>query len=120
MGDAAKSDAEQRHAIALAVEGLGLPHGAKRREIDMLLGLPQPITHKHQLLFAAARAGEVIPAKLLMDGLRGLLEAAKTHWWGLDKGSEELMGWIDLFPFGRCTTSAMASASRKSFFCPFE
>jgi hypothetical protein len=99
MGDAAKSDAEQQQAIALAATGLGLPHGAKRREIEMLLGLPQPITHKHRLLSAAARAGEVIPATLLMDGLRDLLEAAKTQTWRLDENCGELMGWIDLFPF---------------------
>jgi hypothetical protein len=40
FGDAARSDAEQQHAIALAVTGLGLPHGAKRREIETLLALP--------------------------------------------------------------------------------
>jgi hypothetical protein len=99
MGDAAKSDAEQQHAIALAVTGLGLPHRAKRREIDILLELPQPIKHKHRLLFAAARAGEVIPSKLLMDGLRDLLAAAKTETWRLNEDCGELMGWIDLFPF---------------------
>jgi hypothetical protein len=99
LGDAAKSDTEQQHALGLAVPGLGLPHGAKRREIDALLALPQPITHKHRLLDAAARAGEVIPTALLMDGLRNLLEAAATQTWRLDESSGELMGWIDLFPF---------------------
>lgn len=98
-GEVAKSDAEQQHALALAVTGLALPHGAKRREIDALLALPQPITHKHRLLVAAARAGEVIPATLLMDGLRNLLEAAQTQAWRLDETRGELMGWIDLFPF---------------------
>lgn len=99
LGDAAKSDAEQQHALALAVTGLALPHGTKRREIDALLALPQPVTHKHGLLVAAARAGEVIPATLLMDGLRNLLEAAQTQTWRLDENRGELMGWIDLFPF---------------------
>jgi hypothetical protein len=99
LGDAAKSDAEQQHALALAVTGLALPHGTKQREIDALFALPQPITHKHGLLVAAARAGEVIPATLLMDGLRNLLEAAQTQTWRLDENRGELMGWIDLFPF---------------------
>ena len=99
FGDAAKSDAEQQHALALAVTGLALPHGAKRREIDALLALPQPIIHKHRLLVSAARAGEVIPVTLLMDGLRNLLKAAQTQTWRLDENRGELMGWIDLFPF---------------------
>jgi hypothetical protein len=99
MGDPAKSALEQQHAIALAARGLALPHGTKRREIDILLGLPQPIAHKHFLLFAAARAGEVVPSALLMDGLRDLLEAAKTQTWRLDEGRGELTRWICLFPF---------------------
>jgi hypothetical protein len=99
FGDAAKLEAEQQHALALAVAGLGLPHGAKRLEIDALLALPQPITHKQRLLAAAARAGEVIPATLLMDGLRNLLAAAQTETWRLDENRGELMGWVDLFPF---------------------
>jgi hypothetical protein len=95
LGDAAKSDAEQQHALALAIPGLGLPHGAKRREIEALLALPQPITHKQRLLAATARAGEVIPATLLMEGLA----SAQTEMWRLDEDRGELMGWIDLFPF---------------------
>jgi hypothetical protein len=99
FGDAARSDAEQQHALALAVTGLGLPHGAKRREIDLLLALPQPIMLKYRLLAAAARAGEVIPTTLLMSGLRNLLTAAQTETWRLEENRGELMGWIDLFPF---------------------
>jgi len=99
FGDAANSDAKQQHALALAVTGLALPHGAKRREIEALLGLPQPITHKQRLLVAAAGAGEIIPVTLLMDGLRNLLDAARTQTWRLDENRGELMGWIDLFPF---------------------
>lgn len=99
MGDAAKSDSEQQQAMALAVTGLGLPHGSKRREIDALLALPRPITQKQRLLSAAARTGEVIPTTLLMDGLHDLLEVAKTQTMRLDENRGELMGWIDLFPF---------------------
>ncbi|MGD1038118.1 MAG: hypothetical protein ABR878_13255 [Roseiarcus sp.] len=99
LGDAARSEAEQQRALALAVTGLALPHGAKRREIDALLALPQPITHKRPLLAAAARAGEIVPATLLMEGLRNLLAAARTQTWRLEENRGELMGWIDLFPF---------------------
>jgi hypothetical protein len=99
LGKPAKADAEQQHALALAGIGLALPHGAKRREIDALLALPQPITHKRPLLTAAARAGEIIPASFLTEGLRNLLAAAQTQRWRLEENSGELMGWIDLFPF---------------------
>jgi hypothetical protein len=99
LADGAKSDAEQQHALALAATGLGLPHGTKRSEIHKLLALPQPVARKQRLLAAAARAGEVIPAVLLMDGLQDLLAAAAAQPWRLEDQSGELMGWIDLFPF---------------------
>jgi hypothetical protein len=99
LGRPERSEAEQQHALALAVPGLGLPHGDKRREIDSLLALPRPITHKHRLLVAAARAGEVVPAALLVTGVENLLEAAKVEPWRLGEDRGELMGWIELFPF---------------------
>ena len=99
MGNTTNSDAEQRHALALAATGLGLPHGDKQREIDALLRLPQPIAFKHHLLVAAAYAGEVIQAAMLMEGLRDLMAATQTQAWRLDDSRGELMGWIGLFPF---------------------
>ncbi|SDO20771.1 NACHT domain-containing NTPase [Afipia sp. GAS231] len=99
FGDPAKSDAEQRHAIGLAGIGFGLPHGDKRSELCRLLALPQPVSVKRDLLAAAARAGEVIPAAVLMEGLRTLLSEAREQTWRLDDNRGELMGWIDLFPF---------------------
>ena len=86
LGKATKSDAEQLHAFALAVIGLGLPHGDKQREIDALLSLPQPIAYKHRLLAAAAYAGEVVQAALLMDGLRDPARSGKDQCWRLDRG----------------------------------
>jgi hypothetical protein len=56
LGNAAKSDAEQRHALALAITGLALPHGSKQREVEALLALPLPVASKRGLLEAAARA----------------------------------------------------------------
>src|SRR5262249_23625356 len=91
-GDAAKSDVEQQHALALAGTGLALPHGTKRREIEALLALPQPIACKHRLLIAAVGAGEVIPATLVMEGVQDLIAAAQTQTWRLDDNRGELMG----------------------------
>jgi hypothetical protein len=99
LGKAEKTREEQRHAIALAVPGLGMPHGSKRNDIDMLLALPQPIEVKQRLLRAAAMVGEIIPAALLIEGLRSVLDAAASEPWRLDPNRGELMSWIDLFPF---------------------
>ncbi|QEZ63928.1 hypothetical protein D4N37_14485 [Pseudomonas protegens] len=99
FGVASKPDAEQKHALALAGTCLALPHGAKRQEIDLLLSLPQPTPCKHRLLVNAARAGEVIPSAILMEGVQALLSEAQEQRWRLDENRGELMGWIDLFPF---------------------
>lgn len=99
FGVASKTDVEQKHALALAGIGLALPHGAKRQELDLLLSLPQPTPCKHRLLVNAARAGEVIPSAILMEGLQALLSEAEEQRWRLDENRGELMGWIDLFPF---------------------
>ena len=99
LGDAARSDAEQQHALTLAATGLALPHGDKRREITTLLALHQPIIRKQRLLAAAARAGDIIPAALLIKGVQNLLTASQTQTWRLEENRGELMGWIDLFPF---------------------
>lgn len=99
LGKPAMSDTEQQHALALSAIALAMPHGSKRQEIDDLLALPQPIRSKRRLLAAAARAGETIPATILIDGLQDLLEAAEEEAWRLDENRGELMGWVDLFPF---------------------
>jgi hypothetical protein len=99
MGEAARSEGEQQHALGLAVTGLALPHGNKHGEIERLLALPRPIIEKRRLLAASASAGEVVPVGLLMEGLRDLLEAALTERWRLDENRGELMGWLELFPF---------------------
>lgn len=101
LGTHGNDDANQRHAIALARVGLGIPHGTKRDEINTLLDLPEPYAVKQQLLTAAAMAGEVIPADVLLAGTQELLELAKKDaWpWRLDEKRGELMGWIELFAF---------------------
>jgi hypothetical protein len=99
FGVTSKSDAEQKHALVLGGVGLALPHGSKRQEIDLLLSLPQPTACKHRLLVNAARAGEVIPSAILIEGVQALLSEAQEQRWRLEENRGELMGWIDLFPF---------------------
>jgi hypothetical protein len=92
-------DDAQRHALALATVGLGLPHGSKRAEIDALLALPQPYAAKQRLLIASAMAGEIVPADVLAAGVDELLEAGKTQPWRLARDRGEMMSWIELFAF---------------------
>jgi hypothetical protein len=97
----------QRHAIALARTALGLPHGSKRREIDQLLALPQPYAAKLGLLTAAAVAGEILPAAMLLAGVQEILEAARTERWRLDENRGELNGWLVLFAFADRPTALL-------------
>jgi hypothetical protein len=89
----------QQHAIALAVMGLGMPHGSKRAEIDDLLAIPVPYAGKQRLLTASAMAGEVLRSDILVAGFEELLESGKTEPWWLAENRGELMNWIELFAF---------------------
>jgi hypothetical protein len=89
----------QRHALALAVVGLGMPHGSKRAEIDALLALPLTCAAKQRLLIAAAMAGEIVSADILVAGIDELLEAGKAEAWRLAQDRGELMSWVELFAF---------------------
>jgi hypothetical protein len=96
------SEAESRvqlHAIALAVMGLGMPHGSKRAEIDSLLALPLTYAAKQRLLIASAMAGEVLGSDTLVAGFDELLEVGKTQSWRLAENHGELMHWVELFAF---------------------
>ena len=99
LGIATADDRSQRHAIALAVTGFGLPHGTKRADIDALVGLPLPFETKQRLLMAAAMAGEIVAASTLVTGLEELLEVGKTQSYRLSENHGEVMGWVELFAF---------------------
>ncbi|MFN5456352.1 NACHT domain-containing protein [Bradyrhizobium sp.] len=99
LGTSAAESRIQLHAIALAVMGLGMPHGSKRAEIDNLLTLPVPYAAKQRLLIASAMAGEVLRSDVLVAGFDELLEASKKESWRLDENRGELMNWIELFAF---------------------
>jgi hypothetical protein len=99
MSKEAAADDAQRHALALATVGLGLPHGSKRAEIDALLALPQPYAAKQRLLIAGAMAGEIVSADVLEAGVAELIEAANTQPWRLSPDRGEMMSWIELFAF---------------------
>ena len=99
LGTPEVDDATQRHAVMLGITGLGLPHGSKRAEIDVLMALPLPFAAKQNLLMAAAMAGEIVPSVALVAGLRELLQAGEREAWRLRGDHGEVMPWLELFAF---------------------
>lgn len=87
------------HAVQLAAIGLGIPYGDKRTTIDRLLQLALPYSTKLGLFTALVGAGELIGAKLIVDGIADLLEEAKTRPWLLDENQGTIDRWLLLLPF---------------------
>ncbi len=86
------------HAVKLARIGLSMPHGDKDQLIRDLLTLPISHGEKHELLTSLVLAGYVISADLVLDGLRGLLDDAKTKSWLLDDNINRIGRRIALLP----------------------
>jgi hypothetical protein len=93
------SDDAHRHALQLAKIAFSMPYGNKTGNMDTLLQLPCPLGAKQELLSVLVRAGEIIQANLVLDGIKALLEEAKTNAWLLNENYGELEGWLDLLPF---------------------
>ena len=95
------SEENYRHALQLAVVGFSMPHGDRERIKEALLQLPQSLRERQTLLRALVLAGEIVSADMLLDGLRGLLDEAKSKGrWLWDQNSWwEVEGWLDLLPF---------------------
>ncbi|QAU44189.1 hypothetical protein XH91_01670 [Bradyrhizobium guangzhouense] len=112
IGTSAAESGTQQHAIALAVMGLGMPHGSKRAEIDSLLALSVPSAGKQRLLIGSAMAGEVLRSDMLVAGFDELLEAGKTEPWRLEEKRGELMNWVELFAFSDHPDAVLAVIDR--------
>ena len=95
----AGDEKRQRLSIALGRIGMSMPHGEKRPTIEALLGLPQPIRIKRDLLTALVLEGQIISAKLVLDGVRAWIEDARGKTWMFDQGLWEVEGWLALLPF---------------------
>jgi hypothetical protein len=102
------SDEDHRHALELANVALSMPYGDRARTLEALLQLPQSLREKQTLLSALVLAGEIVQADMLLDGIRGLLEQAKTKPWVLsDQNGWELESWLALLPFSDRPTATM-------------
>jgi hypothetical protein len=69
-----------------------MPYGDNTKVIDNLLQLQRPLAEKRGLLTVLVLAGETIQADMVLDGIKALLEEAKTKRWLLDQNHGELEG----------------------------
>jgi hypothetical protein len=96
----AQGDADaQMRALGLGTVGLGLPYGNQDDVIQRLLALPRSTRAKLQLLMALTLAGQIVPADLVLDGVREFVEEAKTKTWILQQNQWEIESWIELLPY---------------------
>lgn len=58
-----------------------MPYGDRTRILDNLLHLPQSLREKQALLSALVLCGEIIPADMVLDGIKDLLAEWKTRRW---------------------------------------
>ena len=93
------SDEGYQQALQLAVVAFGLPHGDKARIVNTLLDLPQSLREKKMLLSALVFGGETVPAEMVLDGLKGVIEEGKGKPWLSDSTCWELDSWLALMPF---------------------
>lgn len=95
-----RSEAEQRHALRLATVACTMPYADKAGLIESLLALHLPLAEKRSLLTVLTLAGEIISADLVLEAIRGFLEAAKKKPWMLHENSRwEIKAWLELLPF---------------------
>lgn len=102
LNDLLRPDAGEighRHALKLSNVAFRMPYGNKTETLDKLLRLPRPLSEKQTLLTVLMQAGEVISASMVLDGIKNLLEEAKTKRWLLDDNNGILGGWLELLPF---------------------
>jgi len=95
-----RSEVEHRQALGLATVALTMSYAGQTGLIESLLALHLPLAEKRNLLTALTMAGEIISADLVLEGIRGFLEAAKQKPWMLHEHALwELKEWLQLLPF---------------------
>jgi hypothetical protein len=94
----ARSEAEQRHALALATVAFTMPYAGKTDLIESLLALNLPLADKQNLLIALAMAGEPISADLVLKGIREFLDTAEQRAWMLRDNLWQVNAWMQLLP----------------------
>lgn len=96
IADGASED-QKKHAVALGIAAVSLPHGQRDATIQTLISLA-PRRSRAALLRNLILSGESIGIELVKNGIAELFEAAKTQTWILWEGYE-LSEWLRLLPF---------------------
>lgn len=93
------TDDQKKHAAALGVVAVRLPHGQRDATIEKLIALT-PRRGRPKLLLNMILSGAEIDSRLVADGLAETIEAAKKEPWILTQSEGyELREWLRLLPF---------------------
>jgi len=93
------TDEQRKHAAALGIVAVRLPHGQRDATIEKLIALI-PWRGRSRLLLNLILSGAVIDSRHVADGLVETLEAAKKEPWILTQSEGyELRKWLRLLPF---------------------
>ncbi len=99
LRQSASSD-EQKHALVLAKVAFSMPYEGKDDVIAALLQLPLPASNKRDLLTILALSGQMLPSKLILEGIDEFFEEATTKSWLLDQSNSwQLNEWLRLLVF---------------------
>lgn len=94
-GDA--TEAMKKHAVALAIVAVALPHGQRGDMIKALLAIADRYP-RGTFLNNLVLSGEIIDVKLVKQGIADVFEAAQKQAWILTQ-RHELGDWLRLLPF---------------------
>ncbi len=99
LRQSASSD-DQKHALVLAKVAFSMPYEGKDDVIVALLQLPLPASNKRDLLTMLALSGQMLPSKLILEGIDEFFEEATTKRWLLDQSNSwQLNEWLRLLLF---------------------
>ena len=93
----ASTDAQKKHAVALAIVGAALPHGQRKDIIEALINIADG-SQINGLLTSLVLSGKDVDVGLIKRGITDLLEAAQTEPWLLTE-PYRLLSWLRLLPF---------------------
>lgn len=91
------TEAQNNHAVKLAIQASRLPHGQRHDTINALLSIA-PHGARSNLLTNLILSGEEIPFGIVQAGITDVLEDSRTKKWILHDGWQ-LKVWLLLLPF---------------------
>ena len=106
IADAATED-QKKHAVALGIVAVRLPHGQRDATIQKVISLA-PRRSCATLLQNLILSGESIDIEMVKNGLAEVFEAAHAQSWILSENSYELEEWLRLLPFANPPAEALA------------